>query len=100
MLTSYADWRREEDVDTLCATWKFPEFNLFKEVYPNGPHCVDKQGRPLNIERPGVAQFDRLHAEIEGDHMVKYLVQKCEWFKYHIYPACSLASGRPVESTC
>ena len=84
----------------MCATWVFPEFDLFKEVYPNGAHCVDKEGRPLSIERPGVADFDRLHREIEADHMVKELVKKCEWFKYHIYPVCSRLSGRHIESTC
>ena len=61
-------------MDTLAVSWVFPEKELFHEVYPNGPHKVDKIGRPLNIERPGVANFDRLHSEIEADHMVKYLV--------------------------
>ena len=74
MLNQFAEWRQTENVDTLAATWQFPELNIFKEVYPNGPHCVDKLGRPLNIERPGVANFDRLHSEIEADHMVKYLI--------------------------
>ena len=50
MLTQFAEWRQTEQVDTLCESWQFPEFDLFKEVYPNGPHGVDKIGRPLNIE--------------------------------------------------
>ena len=47
MITSFAEWRVAENVDTLRETWTMPEYSVFKEVYPNGPHKIDKEGRPI-----------------------------------------------------
>ena len=100
MITNFAEWREAEGIDNLYETWYWPDKVAFKELYPYGIHKTCKLGRPIQIERPGVADINRVITEIAAEGIIGNLNWQCEWFRYHINPACSRAAGRPIESTC
>lgn len=44
MLSDFAEWRRENEIDTLLETWDFPELEECKRALPNGLHKFDNTG--------------------------------------------------------
>ena len=100
MMTDFSRWRVDENIDVLLDTWEWPDLAYFKTIYPHGAHKMDKEGRPIQIERPGVSDLDAIFRDVAPEGLIRNLSWQCEWFIYHIYPACSIAYGRPVESTC
>jgi hypothetical protein len=44
----------------LYETCHFPEESLVKTLYPHGSHKTDKEGRPIWIERPGLADINAI----------------------------------------
>ena len=62
MIQEFAQWRVEKEIDTLYESWTFARLPEFKKLYPHGTHKTDRQGRPLQIERPGAADFDQIFA--------------------------------------
>lgn len=70
-----------------------------KQVYPHGYYRMDKIGRPLYIERVGLLNVTKLFETTTEARLVKYYVQSYEFLINNIFPACSAASGRPVEQT-
>ena len=47
MVSEFAQWRKDENIDTLYETWVWPEKPAFKNCYQFAAHKTDKLGRPL-----------------------------------------------------
>ena len=71
MFTNFLEWRKTMEVDNILnvrnsmtqnifKTFKFDEAEKVKEIYPHGYHGIDKQGRPIYIERLGNLNLDTL----------------------------------------
>ena len=55
MYTKHIAWRQANKVDEILdeGNFDFPEQSELVKLYPNGYHGVDKEGKPIYIERFG-----------------------------------------------
>lgn len=79
--------------------FKFEELEEISQYYPQGFHGVDKEGRPVYIERLGKAYPNRIPRITTISRYVKYHVQEIERTMSERFPACSIASKRYIGST-
>ena len=96
MWQNFINWRNEQGVDDIIETYNYSERAVVEEVYPHGYHGVDKQGRPVYIERFGLLDVPRLFERTTEERIVRHYIQEYELLMKHKFPACSAAKGERV----
>ncbi|GKV29587.1 hypothetical protein SLEP1_g38498 [Rubroshorea leprosula] len=85
MWSDILQWRKEFGADTI--------------MEPHGHHGVDKEGRPVYIERLGGVDSTKLMQVTTMDRFIRYHVKEFERTFSDKFPACSIAARRQIDQS-
>jgi len=103
MFVNFEEWRKTFagcGVDELVKTFDFKEKAQVEKFYPQYYHKMDKEGRPIYIERLGKVNATEMYKITTQDRLLQNLVCEYEKNQNQRLPACSKAVGHPVETSC
>ncbi|KAK0188926.1 CRAL-TRIO domain-containing protein [Armillaria mellea] len=100
MLHECEQWRKEFGIEEIMKNFDFKEKRDVDKYYPQYYHKMDKEGRPIYIERLGYLNIKELYRITSQERQLQRLVYEYEKNYSDRLPACSKACGHPVETSC
>ncbi|CAM8921803.1 unnamed protein product [Rhodiola kirilowii] len=92
---------KHDDYHMLLRFLKARKFDADRilKYYAQGYHGIDKDGRPVYIERLGMVDANKLMEVTTFDRYVKYHVREFEKTFHEKFPACSIAERRHIDQS-
>ncbi|KAI5816607.1 putative phosphatidylinositol transporter [Pyronema omphalodes] len=100
MYTDCEAWRKEFKVDDLVRDFTFVEKPQVFEYYPQYYHKIDKDGRPVYIEKLGKINLNTIKTITTEERLIQNLVVEYERLANPRLPACSRKAGKLLETSC